>query len=105
MLWRQTSGRWVGVAVVAAVTVQSAFQEGPLAASLPTLTAVEPLVSGLIGVGLFQERLTRRPLFLLPLLVALAAVGVGIFTLGRSPLVAPAPTSPWAARGPDKATS
>jgi drug/metabolite transporter (DMT)-like permease len=77
------------VALIGAVTVQSAFQAGPLAASLPGVTAVEPLVSGLLGVAVFHEQLVRSPLFAAPLVLALAAIGYGIFTLGRSPLIAP----------------
>ncbi len=76
-------------AVLGAITVQSAFQAGPLPSSLPTLTAVEPLVSLLLGVVLFREQLLRRPLFAPALIVALGAIAFGILTVGRSPLVAP----------------
>ena len=76
------------IALVGSVAVQSAFQAGPLAASLPTLTAVEPVVGALLGVALFQERLVRRPAFAVPLPVVFAAIGYGILVLGRSPVVA-----------------
>jgi hypothetical protein len=78
----------IAVALVGAVTVQSAFQAGPLAASLPMLTAVEPLVGAVLGVALFEERLLRRATFAMPLPLVLAAIGYGIVVLGRSPVVA-----------------
>jgi drug/metabolite transporter (DMT)-like permease len=61
---------------------QSAFQAGPLAASLPTLTAAEPLVCAGIGVLVLHEHVPTAPA-----LTGLAAVVAGIVVLTRSPLV------------------
>ena len=66
---------------------QSAFQAGPLAASLPLITAVDPVTSFFIGVLAFGERLATGATALAALVVAVAAIVAGIWTLGRSPLV------------------
>jgi hypothetical protein len=49
------------VVVVAAIVVQSAFQAGPLHASLPALTAVEPVVGAFFAITTFEERLAGGP--------------------------------------------
>lgn len=49
------------VVVAAAIVVQSAFQAGPLHASLPALTAVEPVVGTFFAVTTFEERLAGGP--------------------------------------------
>jgi drug/metabolite transporter (DMT)-like permease len=63
---------------------QSAFQAGPLAASLPTLTAAEPIACAGIGVLVLHEHLAAPPAAAIG---ALAAVVGGILLLTRSPLV------------------
>jgi drug/metabolite transporter (DMT)-like permease len=44
------------VGALAVLVTQSAFQAGPLRASLPVLSVVEPLASILIGAWMFEER-------------------------------------------------
>jgi drug/metabolite transporter (DMT)-like permease len=66
---------------------QSAFQAGPLRASLPLLTIVDPVVSIVIGVTLFHERIDQNPLRLAISLVAAAVMTVGVVALSRSPLI------------------
>ena len=76
-----------GVAVCGAIVQQSAFQAGPLAASVPVMDAVEPTTAVLIGVFAFNESLaTSAPA------LALEALGIvllltGILVLDRSPVV------------------
>jgi drug/metabolite transporter (DMT)-like permease len=66
---------------------QSAFQAGPLAASLPLMTALDPVASALIGVLAFRERLASDgPAVVLQIMAAVAIVG-GAWVLARSPLV------------------
>jgi drug/metabolite transporter (DMT)-like permease len=66
---------------------QSAFQAGPLAASLPLMTALDPVVSALIGVLAFRERLASDgPAVAVQVVAAVAIVG-GAWVLARSPLV------------------
>jgi hypothetical protein len=75
---------------------QSAFQAGPLAASLPLITAVDPVTSFFIGVLAFHERLAAGTAAVAALVVAVAAIVAGIWVLARSPLVTgaePAPTT------------
>jgi len=70
------------------IVVQSAFGSGALKASLPTLSAVDPVVSILIGVTAFHEHLDQAPLKVALEVVAVAALTFGVFQLARSPLVA-----------------
>ncbi len=63
------------------VLVQSAFQSGPLAWSLPALTALNPLTSVAIGVGALGEQVRAGALALLGECTGLALVVAGIFAL------------------------
>jgi hypothetical protein len=69
------------------VLSQSAFQAGPLDASLPTLSATDPVVSVVIGAVAFGESV-RSGLFATTFeVISLTAVVVGIFMLGRTEAV------------------
>ena len=72
------------------VLVQSAFQAGHIAASLPSMLSVELFVASAIGLTLFDEHL--RTAGFAPLLegVAIAVLVAGIVGLATSPLVAEA---------------
>ncbi|MEU8348421.1 DMT family transporter [Streptomyces sp. NPDC048845] len=85
-------GAWQTYLLVAAsigglLLIQSAFQAGPLSASMPVLDAAEPAVAIMIGVALFGETIrTGWPAG------AVAAAGVllllaGIVLLDTSPLL------------------
>lgn len=67
---------------------QNAFHAGPVTASQSTLVIVDPLVSLLIGIGLFGDNLqtsgARGPLESLALIMLFG----GVYFLARSPLVA-----------------
>lgn len=66
----------------------NAFQAGPLAASQPGLTTVEPLVAILLGVTLFGEHV-RHDVTALSLEAGLAALLVGsVVVLSHSPMLA-----------------
>jgi len=73
----------VAVGVVGMVLTQSAFQAGPLKASLPALTVADPVVSVLIGMTAFHEHVDQTPL---RLAVALAG---GIVMVGGVVALAP----------------
>jgi drug/metabolite transporter (DMT)-like permease len=77
----------VALAAFGVVASQSAFQAGPLQASLPVLTIVEPLVAAVIGVAAFHEHIAMHG----PRAVAEAAsvlvLAAGVVSLARSPLV------------------
>jgi hypothetical protein len=66
---------------------QAAFQAGSLAASLPMLTVVDPVASTLIGAFFLGESLSvggGAPVFEI---LGVIAMVLGVFALGRSPLV------------------
>ena len=72
------------VSLAGMVVVQTAFQAGPVTASLPVLTAAEPVWAWVLGAGLFSER-THHPA---PAVVGAALAGLGIVMLARSPAIA-----------------
>lgn len=67
--------------------VTNAFQAGPLAASQPGLTIVDPLVASLLGVTLFNEHLNHGPLHLVGEAMAGLVLIVSVVLLSRSPLI------------------
>lgn len=67
----------IAASVAALVLVQSAYQAGPLAASMPVIDAAEPLVAVTVGLALFGERVAG-PAWR----DALAAVGMGVAVMG-----------------------
>lgn len=75
------------VAVCGAIVQQSAFQAGPLPASVPIMDAVEPSVAVLIGVFAFSEQVATSPLALVFEAIGIALLVAGIVTLDRSPIV------------------
>jgi drug/metabolite transporter (DMT)-like permease len=74
--------------VVGIFLTQNAFHAGPVTASQSTLVIVDPLVSLLLGIGLFGDNLLtgswRGPLESIALIVLFS----GVYILARSPLVA-----------------
>lgn len=82
-------GSWEPYAMLAwglagMVLSQSAFQAGPLDASLPTLTATDPIVSVLVGAFVFGEALRAGFLASTVEVVALSAVVAGVFLLAHT---------------------
>lgn len=70
------------------VFTQDAFRAGPITASQATLTIVDPIVSIVIGVGLFDDEL-RGGIGVLALdATALLVMCAGLFVLTQSPLIA-----------------
>lgn len=66
--------------------IESAYQVGPLAASMPMIDSVEPLVAIAIGVTLFGERMRTTPLALGGAAVGLVLFVTGILLLDTSPV-------------------
>ena len=79
----------LGVGAAGLLLHQLAFQAGPLTASLPAFTAVDPLVSVALGVVIFDERLRHTPSALLLELVSLALLSVAAVILTRTTLPGP----------------
>ncbi len=67
--------------------LSNAFQAGPLAASQPSLTIVDPLVASILGVFLFKDRIRHDPLQIVGESVALVVLVGGVILLSRSNLV------------------
>jgi drug/metabolite transporter (DMT)-like permease len=77
--------------VLGLVLVQWALHTGPLLAAQPGFTLMDPLVSILWGVLVFNE-VTRTGAWLVGATLGAVAVGGGVLLLARSPLLTPAPT-------------
>jgi drug/metabolite transporter (DMT)-like permease len=75
-------------ALGALLLTQSAFNAGALRLSLPTLTVAQPLVAVAIGLGVFGEHVETEGLAPVAELLGLVLVTVGVFALGRSPVIA-----------------
>ncbi len=76
-----------GAGVAGMVLAQSAFQAGPLDASLPTLTATDPIVSVLIGAVAFGEALRVGVGATTLEVLSFSAVVAGIFMLAHTEAV------------------
>jgi drug/metabolite transporter (DMT)-like permease len=72
---------------VAMFLVSNAFQAGPLAASQPGLTIVDPLVASLLGITLFGEQLRFGPWHLAGEVAAVGILVASVVLLSRSPLI------------------
>lgn len=77
----------LAVAIVAMLLSQSAFEEAPLAASLPASTAMEPIAGIAFGLGLYHEHLNHSPGALVFEVVALSVALVGVYLVAGSPIV------------------
>jgi hypothetical protein len=82
----------LGLGAIGLFLTQLAFRAGPLTASLPAISTVDPLLSVAIGVVVYDEHLRRGPLggaLLAALLLLLVTAVVG---LGRVELAEDKPT-------------
>jgi drug/metabolite transporter (DMT)-like permease len=68
--------------------LQNALHAGPITASRTTLVTLNPLVSIVLGITLFGDRLRSSPMWIACEVVALAVLVAGVVVLARSPLVA-----------------
>jgi len=79
------------VTMVASVTglllIQSAFQAGPLAVTMPMVGWVQPLVAVLLGVTVLGESLATSPVHLVALTAGAVTALAGILLLDTSPRV------------------
>lgn len=80
------------------VFVQWALHSGPLLAAQPGFTLMDPLVSILWGVLVFNET-TRTGWWLIPAVLGALAVGRGVVIVAHSPLLVQADAEAAAARG------
>jgi hypothetical protein len=77
----------VGVGAASMLLSAHAFQAGPLAASQPGFTIVDPLVASLLGVFIFAEHLQLSPAAIVVEAAALGALVAGVVAISRSQLV------------------
>jgi drug/metabolite transporter (DMT)-like permease len=77
----------IGFGLTGLVLVQWALHSGPLLAAQPGFTLMDPLVSILWGVLVFNE-MTRTGWWLVFATVGAIAVGIGVIVLAHSPLLA-----------------
>ncbi len=68
--------------------LQNALHAGPITASRTTLVTLNPLVSIVLGITLFGDRLRSSPIWIACEVAALAVLVAGVVVLARSPLVA-----------------
>lgn len=87
----------VAVAVVGMLLAQSAFEASPLAASLPAITAVEPITGIAFGVGVYHEYLDLSGGHLVLEIAGLLVAVLGVYLVAASPLVTGAPARPCGA--------
>ncbi|MFD0317459.1 DMT family transporter [Streptomyces flavalbus] len=68
--------------------IQSAFQQGPLAASVPVIDATEPVVAVTVGTLLFEETVSTGWPVSAVTVAGLVGVAVGVVALDTSRLIA-----------------
>jgi len=73
---------------------QLAFQAGPLAASLPAISTVDPLLSIALGVIIYDEQIRHGPTAGVGLAALFLALGVAIIQLARAGIAAPTSSEP-----------
>jgi drug/metabolite transporter (DMT)-like permease len=76
----------VSCGILGLVLVQWALHTGPLLAAQPGFTLMDPLVSILWGVLVYNET-TRSGWWLIPATLSATGVGIGVLVLAHSPLL------------------
>jgi drug/metabolite transporter (DMT)-like permease len=76
----------IGTAAIGLWLVQSAFSAGPLHASLPAITAAEPLAGMTLGVLVFGDVVHVTPLLLALQAAGIAAMVAGTILVARAPM-------------------
>lgn len=77
----------IPVTALGVLLVESAYQAGPLVASMPVMDAAEPSVAIALGVALFGEHVETSPLHLAGTAAGLALFLAGIVLLDTSPVM------------------
>ena len=78
----------VAVGIVALWLMQSAFSSAPLHASLPGITAAEPVSGIVLGVVAFREKVPASPALIALQIAGLIALVAGVILVARSPVLA-----------------
>jgi drug/metabolite transporter (DMT)-like permease len=88
---------------VGLILTQLAFQSGPLTASLPAIATVDPLLSIVVGVLIYDEHIHRGPWAGAGLLALMLLLATSVVELGKVDV--DAPDAPDVADPPDMADS
>ncbi len=75
----------IAVGFIAVLLMQSAFSSAPLHASLPGITAAEPVAGIALGVVAFREKVPASPLLIALQVAGLLALLLGVILVARSP--------------------
>lgn len=104
-------GNWslyvlIGAGAASLLLASHALAAGPLAASQPGFTILDPLAAGLLGLFLFGEHIQTEPLNLAAEALAVGLLAGGVLTLSHSRLLAaedskPAVGGDWDCLGAD----
>jgi len=78
----------IGAGAASLLLASHALAAGPLAASQPGFTILDPLAAGLLGLFLFGEHIQTQPLNLAAEALAVALLAGGVLTLSHSRLLA-----------------
>ncbi len=78
----------IAVGVIALWLMQSAFNSAPLRASLPGITAAEPVAGIALGVVAFREKVPASPLLIALQVAGLLALVGGVILVARAPALA-----------------
>jgi hypothetical protein len=78
----------IAVGFIAVLLMQSAFSSAPLHASLPGVTAAEPVAGIALGVVAFREKVPASPLLIALQVAGLLALLLGVILVARSPALA-----------------
>ena len=73
----------LGLGAAGLFLTQLAFQAGPLTASLPAISTIDPLLSIAIGVIIYDEHIRRGPLSGGVLLLLMLLLAASVIQLGR----------------------
>jgi drug/metabolite transporter (DMT)-like permease len=90
----------IGVGASTLLLASHALAAGPLAASQPGFTILDPLSASLLGLFLFGEHLRSSPVYLAGEALALALIVAGVTALSHSHLIAGEPESASAEQYP-----
>ena len=84
----------IGAGAASLLLASHALAAGPLAASQPGFTILDPLTAGLLGLFLFGEHIQTAPLNVAAEALALGLLAGGVLTLSHSRLLASEDSSP-----------
>jgi drug/metabolite transporter (DMT)-like permease len=91
----------IAAGIVSAFLLENAYQAGPLTASQPGITLIDPLTSTIWGVVVFGETVNHGTLLALTVIPGIAVAG-GVFLLSRSALLRATQTGQQRAPEPDQ---